>query len=409
MPFEPVGDSFRPAELLGNCNVRIVQFARGFGPAGGVSGIAFELARGLSALGVETHSVCAKFSGSVAGVAVQRLRAQLASLEDRGPLIRRLVLPLSTFQFTFAGSLAARSWERPDTVVISHSEVIGADIVVMHTVHEEALAQSWREGRRAFLFNPLHYWLLLRNRFLLGSTRPRRVVVYGQRLRDELRRWHPILERRIRYIPNGVNVERFRPPSQGQKAAARAAIGVPVSARVVCFAGYEFGRKGLDVLLSGVARARADWHVVVVGSDAAGPFEDFARKIGIQDRVRFLGRRLDIEHVYWAADVFALPSRYESFALVCMEAMACGLPVVATPVGGVEDYLQDGENGFLVAREADAVAAGIARCLVSEEELVRLGRNARTTALRHTWERVARQYADMAAEVLDEKRNGGPA
>ena len=83
--------------------------------------------------------------------------------------------------------------------------------------------------------------------------------------------------------------------------------------------------------------------------------------------------------------------------------------MVATPVGGVEDYLQDGENGFLVAREADAVAAGIARCLVSEEELVRLGRNARTTALRHTWERVARQYADMAAEVLDEKRNGGPA
>ncbi len=387
--------------------MRIVQFARGFGPAGGISGVAFELARGLSGLGIETHSVCAKFTGSVAGVAVQRLRLQLAGLEDRGPFLRRVVLPFSTCQFTLAGSLAARSWERPDTVVISHSEVIGGDVVVMHSVHEAALAQSWREGRRAFLLNPLHGWLVLRNRFLLGPTRPRRVVVVGKRLRDELLRWHAIPEQRIRYIPNGVDVARFRPPSTSEKAAARAAIGLPTAARVVCLAGYVFGHKGLDVLLLGMAREGATWHVIVVGSDAAGPFEELARRLGVQDRVRFLGLRKDIERIYWAADLFALPSRYESFPLVCMEAMACGLPLVATRVGGVEDYVHDGENGFLVAREPDAVAAAIARCLVSEEVLTRLGRNARSTALHHTWDGVARQYADLAAEILDEKRAGG--
>jgi D-inositol-3-phosphate glycosyltransferase len=118
--------------------------------------------------------------------------------------------------------------------------------------------------------------------------------------------------------------------------------------------------------------------------------------------VRFFGQRLDVERFYQAADVFVLPSLYETFSLAAHEAAASGLPLVATRVSGVADLIGNGEAGLLVERDASDVARALASLAVDPERRSCLGRTGRARASEFTWSRsadgVATLYRDIAAE-----------
>jgi glycosyltransferase involved in cell wall biosynthesis len=140
----------------------------------------------------------------------------------------------------------------------------------------------------------------------------------------------------------------------------------------------------------------------VVGQGREGRFRSLARELDVADRVRFFGRRLDVERFYQAADVFVLPSLYETFSLAAHEAAASGLPLVATRVSGVADLIGDGEAGVLVERNASDVARALASLAVDPERRSQLGRVARARASEFTWGRsvdgVAALYRDIVAE-----------
>ena len=145
---------------------------------------------------------------------------------------------------------------------------------------------------------------------------------------------------------------------------------------------------------------------VLVGDGHLRPaLEGLAQRLGLAGRTRFLGERLDIPAVMAALDVMVLFSHSESLPNVVMEAMAAGVPVVASRVGGVPELVRHEETGLLVAPgDEDELAAAVARLLTQPSIRTRYGRRAREVAKANfSLERIARQYEQLYLQVLAEK------
>jgi glycosyltransferase involved in cell wall biosynthesis len=192
---------------------------------------------------------------------------------------------------------------------------------------------------------------------------------------------------RVRVIRSGVDTERFRP---GDRRQARSLLGVEAYTPLVLFVGNLEPRKQLQVLLHAmvqVRRAVADAQLAIVGSGASAGLDDQTRRLqhlacelDLECAVHFTGA-VDADTLgrwYAAADVFALPSSSEAQGIVALEAMACGLPVVASAVGGLLGTIDDGHDGYLVPPgDANALADRLVSVLTNRPAQLTLGREAR--------------------------------
>ena len=194
----------------------------------------------------------------------------------------------------------------------------------------------------------------------------------------------------IHVIPNGVDLERFRPPDADGARALRARRSASTDDRTVAvFVGHEFERKGLPLAIEALRRApdvhapRRRRHARDDPQGAARRREHARRR---RPRASSRARTADPIPFLRASDVFVLPSAYEANALVVLEALACGLPVVCDPVGFAPDIVVDGENGYLVDRDAAAVGDSARRAL-DRADLDAWRARARQTAERYAWPR----------------------
>jgi D-inositol-3-phosphate glycosyltransferase len=141
------------------------------------------------------------------------------------------------------------------------------------------------------------------------------------------------------------------------------------------------------------------------GSDIADELECLDKlkdEVGLHDLVAFLGSRAQdtLPYYYSAAEICVVPSHYESFGLVALEAMACGTPVIASRVGGLQQTVEDGVTGFLVpAGDEDALAQNLQRILSDRGLRQRLAANARHRAQDYTWQKVAARIAEVYEEL----------
>jgi glycosyltransferase involved in cell wall biosynthesis len=160
---------------------------------------------------------------------------------------------------------------------------------------------------------------------------------------------------RIIYLPNGVDLTRFRPAASTEAAALRAEFGLPAD-RVIClFLGRLSVEKGVLDLLDAWHGLRDQNSLLVLAGpdmpghhlDAGGDARRFVAAHGLQDRVRFHGPVSDPDRLLRVADIYVAPSHYEGFALSIIEALATGLALVATDVGGIRHYLRNGDNALV--------------------------------------------------------------
>ncbi len=202
-------------------------------------------------------------------------------------------------------------------------------------------------------------------------------------------------------IPPGVDVELFTPRNQ---EVSRRLIHPELRGNVITFVGRVDPIKGIDTLLDLAVRlAQRDipFTVIFVGGDLdakgapAGALADVAEatdRLGVRDRFLFVGAQPQnqLPLFYSAADVVIVPSRYESFGLVAVEAMACGVPVVASRVGGLVYTIEDGETGFLVPfNDADAFADRCQALFMNPALRAQLGAQGHVSAQRFAWPAVA--------------------
>ena len=239
-----------------------------------------------------------------------------------------------------------------------------------------------------------------------------RIVAANVVERAELLRDYGAHASRIATIPCGVDTDLFTP---GDRAEARRRLGLD-DRPVLLWVGRIAPIKGLDTLLDTVARLREagrDMRLLVVGGEADEPtngHETSLRRriaaLGLGESVRFVGPQPQsvLPLYYAAADVTVLPSYYESFGMVALEAMACGSPVIASRVGGLVTTVRDGVTGFLVPDgDVEALAERIETLVTDPELRWRLGREGVRWAAQHRWpcvaEAVCKEYASLESRA----------
>ena len=222
---------------------------------------------------------------------------------------------------------------------------------------------------------------------------------------------------RIREVPNGVDASRFCPASPGERAALRTRLNLPASRPLVLFVGVISPDKQPHVLLDAWLRQQQDpataSTLVLVGATDPALFELADRLIdqlrataqasGFADRVLFVPPTNQIQDYFRAADIYVMPSLREGLPIALLEAMACGLPCVASRLPGATDVMvEDGANGRLVpVGDVEAFAAAMAGLLAAPDVAARLAAAARRTVEdRYTMERVADMWLDAYHEVL---------
>jgi glycosyltransferase involved in cell wall biosynthesis len=221
------------------------------------------------------------------------------------------------------------------------------------------------------------------------------VIVNSMAVAEELtQRGLPV--RRMEVVPNGVEPTTFHPGTDW-----------PNDDGYVFFAGRLVAQKGLDVLLRAFAAVSHRWpesRLVVAGEgDLELYFQRMVRYFGLPGRVRFVNWQTGpaLVQLYQQAQVVVVPSLYEPFGLVALEAMACGRPVVASRTGGLAEIIEDSVQGYLVPPGDPLQLASRLSNLILQPELRRqMGAAARERALQFTWEHAAARTADLYSGLI---------
>jgi len=323
----------------------------------------------------------------VAGVTLHPLRVPRLPASARALLLVALV----------RRAVAAGRWD----VVQSHERTLGQHVYRAGEGCHRAFLASGAARRPRGLYHRV--MLMLEARVF---ARTPRIVAIAERGRREIESLYGVPPERIRVIYNGVDLERFQPDrAAALRAPARAEAGLAAGEHVLLFAGSGYERKGLATAIEALGhlgRAR----LVVIGRGDETRYRRLAGRLGVGDRICWLGLRSDLERWYAAADLLVLPTRYEPFGNVHLEALASGLPVVTTTAAGGAEVIEEGKNGAVVApNDAGALAAAVTR--LRGEQRTALAEAARRAAEPFTYGRQAEEFERLYRDFL-EKSGGSP-
>ena len=338
--------------------MRIALIRQRYAAGGGAEGYVARLLESLSAAGHEVHLFAHRWTGVPPGVTIHRVP----------------VVPAPAFLRILSFAWAAHRMTRGGGFDLVHS----FDRTIRPDIYRagDGCHQAWLDRRRAveggFLrsldrLNPLHRSLLALERHLFQGG-CRRIIANSRMVREEILRYYGANGPAIQVIYTGVDLARFRPAGAAPaQAALRQALGAGSEDRVILFAGSGFERKGLRFLLEAAGRMRGmhGLRIWVLGKGNLHRSRSLADRLGIADRVYFAGVVTDPERWMAAADLFVLPTIYDPFSNACLEAMACGVPVVTTRANGAAEIMEEWRTGAILAdpRDVAGLADGMAELL----------------------------------------------
>ena len=307
---------------------------------------------------------------------------------------------------SFARAVCAELARRRFDLVQSHERIACCDVYrAGDGVHAEWLAQRARVqspwAALATRLSPHHRYLLAAERAVFTSARLAAVICNSEMVMREVRERFGTPADKLVLIRNAVDCARFHPGLRAEmRAAVRQQLYVAQDANVVLHVGSGFERKGVARFLEALARAtNRPWGIVVGKDKKAARYAALARRLGIAERVRFVGAVSDVRPYLAAADAFLLATLYDPFPNAALEAMASGLAIVTTPRCGAAELVVEGVTGFV--RDALDVA-GLADALtrLEPESAARMGAAARESVARFTPEAMAAEYLALYGRLL---------
>jgi glycosyltransferase involved in cell wall biosynthesis len=342
---------------------------------------------------------------------------------DLQPFVRWRRVPIIprpfVLKFLMFFALAGFRYRRRDVDLVYTLGAIvprRADVMAIHFCHAAYRANTVDANLEADVpivrrvNTAVAFWMALEMERLL--TRPRwarTATAVSNGGARELGRFYPQVP--VTVIPNGVDHSRFR-PSPAAREAVRASVAIPDGDVVALFVGGRWSQKGLEVTIRALADARGrrstPISLWVAGSGDVARYQRLADGLGVGDAIHFFGYVTDTERLYQGADIFVLPSAYETFCMVAYEAASTGLPVVATPVNGVEDLLADGSAGLLVDATVESVSAALAQ--LASDALTRrgMGSAARQQVRDLTWTATANRTVALFEHLLPTGAGASP-
>ena len=363
-----------------------------FGLVGGAENFASELATRIAAdPRYEVH------------VFANRWREDGTSITFHRVPIIRFPRSLTTPSFAwFANRAIAR--EGVD-LIHTHERIFEADLFTMHGIPHRLWVRDVRKKRMS-LFDRSTQWV---EEKLIANPRCRRFLAVSTITKEKFIGEFGVEDSRVLVLPPGTDVERFaRRNREGCRAELRRSLGLDPATPILLFVSMNFEVKGLDYVMRGLAQLKRETEqpvplLFIVGRGNEGQYRRLAGELGIGENVRFSGvtGRENLDAIYLGSDLFAMLSRFDTFGMAALDAMAASLPVVLSGNVGAKDLVRDGVNGFVVGDPADAaaVAERLAQ-LLSTETRKRMGQEAFRTACGQSWDEVARRQIEIYEELL---------
>jgi UDP-glucose:(heptosyl)LPS alpha-1,3-glucosyltransferase len=359
----------------------------------GVERVAAECARFLATRGHEVHV----FANDFEQFGLPNLTSHRVPMRQRPGFMR----PISFYQ-------ACSKMLRPSEYDAVGS--FGAECPYGGVYWAQSVYRAWLEYAKAFRpplslarwkqrLNPSNPVLLRMEANHFGKRNYRKVIALSPEVKADLARFYSVPDEDVAVLPNGFAPEEFNPQRASQRRAEmRKKLGYGDNDRVVVFAANELERKGFGPLVRAMARLNNPVaKLLVVGRVKPDAYIAEMDQLKMTDRVQFAGSTSDVAAYYAAADIFALPTQYEAWGLVIIEAMACGLPVLTSRLAGAAISVQEGHNGLLLDAPADSdeIAAKLKPLLAGEHaDAATIG----ASVMDYAWDHVLIKYEQILVE-----------
>jgi UDP-glucose:(heptosyl)LPS alpha-1,3-glucosyltransferase len=282
------------------------------------------------------------------------------------------------------------------------------------TLEHNALKVSSRAGRalarRLRRLSPKRQALLEIERRQYDPAKSRLFVALSRMVERHMKRYHNVPDERIRVVYNGVDTERFHPGLRDEhREAARRELEIGPEEVAVLIVAHNPGLKGLGQLIRAMGlvadRGHKEGRLIVVGrSRAKRRYWNEAYKVGLANRVHFVGPTREVERYYGAADLYCQPTFYDPCSLVVLEALAAGLPVVTSVYNGASELITEGVEGSIIQDPHDVSSlADVLAHFWDPETRLAAGEAARKLALEHTLQTNYREMMRVFDEALAAK------
>lgn len=368
---------------------------------GGSAMYAYEMANALGKRGHDVHVYTQSKGDTISSFEVEanvsiykltRARRYLVTFETLNYSIRvRSVVDFDDYD-VIHGTLMPAS-------TIGLSDQLTFDTPMVLTSHSFALSEVFAHSPEKpadyllkYVFHPMN--VVMDN---IAGRGANRIIAISEEMRGQLTTYYRLDEASVTRISHGVDTERYRPRDQRHEAVSGDKL-------TLLFVGRLISRKGADIAVESLAAAGGDIELLVAGTGRLeADLKQLARDRGIADCVHFLGYVPDKELpvLYSSVDATMFTSNYEGFGLVFLESLASGTPVIATPVGGVPDIVEDGKTGFICTGNPDDMAKRIEELAKSPEKLAAMSGNAREEVNGRDWSDVAARVEEVYESVVD--------
>ena len=289
------------------------------------------------------------------------------------------------------------------SLVHSHERIFAADIYTLHGVPHRFWVHCVRKKKMS-LYDLATSWV---EKKMVTQGNCQKFIAVSNLTRDIFLQEYNIDPRRVTVIHPGVDLNDYATADKKLiRTDIRKEYGFSSEEPIVLFASMNFEIKGLDAIMLALARLKAKQHsfkLLVAGKGNVKKYTQMAREANIADDVVFTGMlsKKKLIRLYLAGDMYVMLSKFDTFGMVVLEAMAAGLPVIISSNVGAKDIVQEGENGFIISdtSDADYIASKIG-ILLKENIRSLMAQNAFDTAKQNTWEMVATKYQDIYADIL---------
>jgi UDP-glucose:(heptosyl)LPS alpha-1,3-glucosyltransferase len=295
-------------------------------------------------------------------------------------------------------------------LVHSHERIFSADLFTLHGVPHRYWIDQVRR-KRMNLHDRATAWV---ERKLVYEGGCRKFVAVSHLTRDVFLQEYPIDPEKVAVIHPGVTLSDYKRENKNDvRRAVRSALGIGDADLVIVFASMNFEIKGLDDIIASLGQLQKQpprFKLVVAGKGNVKKYRKMAGEAGVAENIVFTGvlSREKLTDLYLAGDLYVMLSKFDTFGMVVLEAMAAGLPVMVSSRVGAKDLVVQNENGFVVDDPSDhgGVASRL-RALMDENTRRRMSAAALATAAENSWDAAAEKYRALYTEILATKKKEG--
>ena len=289
-------------------------------------------------------------------------------------------------------------------LIHTHDRIFDANIFTMHGIPHRIWAHEVRRKSMS-LFDCATCWV---EKYLVNNTRCKIFLPVSSLTKENFLQEYKIGSEKIQIIHPGVDIARFQGFDREHcRKETRGHFGIDPSDIVILFVSMNFEIKGLDYVIAALGKAKTSYlsqklKLLVVGKGDYKKYGALAQKAGIENNVVFAGvQKENLEKIYLASDIFMMLSRFDTFGMTVLEAMAASLPVIISSNVGAKDLVKDGINGFVIedTTNTDMICNMIGSMLDSKTRIT-MAEEARNTALNNSWDSVAKRVKDIYEEML---------